>query len=102
MLVAIFLILLILWILGVITGNLFGGLLHLLLVIAVIVLILSLAEGRGGRRAFRWNANMGMVLTGVWFLLTGLLALFSFRFQGEPTVMAILALIAGILLVIGR
>ncbi len=101
MLIAIFLILLVLWILGVITANTFGGLINLLLVVAVVVLVLSLAEGRG-RRAFRFNANVGLVLAGVWFILTGLLALFGFHFTGEATVMAVLALIAGVLLLIGR
>jgi hypothetical protein len=102
MLVGIFVILLILWILGVITGYTFGGLVHLLLVIGVIVLLLSLAEGRGRRGPFRFSTSPGLLLAGLWFILTGLLSLFGFRFQGEGTVMAILALIAGIVLVIGR
>lgn len=50
MLVAIFVILLILWLLGVVGNYTFGGLIHLLLVVGLVVLVLSLAE-RGGRPA---------------------------------------------------
>jgi hypothetical protein len=39
-------ILLILWILGLITSYTFGGLLHIILVVAVILLILQLLLGR--------------------------------------------------------
>ena len=46
MLWTIFVILLVLWLLGLITGTTIGGFVHLLLVIAVIVLIFSLLSGR--------------------------------------------------------
>ncbi|HEX3071494.1 MAG TPA: lmo0937 family membrane protein [Thermoanaerobaculia bacterium] len=39
-------ILLILWILGLITSYTFGGLIHIILVVAVILLILQLVSGR--------------------------------------------------------
>ena len=39
-------ILLILWLLGLITSYTFGGLIHILLVVAVIVLIIRLIQGR--------------------------------------------------------
>jgi hypothetical protein len=39
-------ILLILWLLGLITSYTFGGLLHIILVVAVILLILQLLSGR--------------------------------------------------------
>ena len=39
-------ILLVLWLLGLVTGTTFGGLIHILLVIAVIVLIVRLIQGR--------------------------------------------------------
>ena len=45
----IFFILLILWLFGIIGAYTFGGLIHLLLVVAIIVLILRLAQG--GARA---------------------------------------------------
>ena len=42
----IFVILLILWFLGLITSYTFGGLIHVLLVIALIILIIQLVQGR--------------------------------------------------------
>lgn len=46
MLWTIIVILLILWLLGLIGGYTLGGILHLLLVVAVIILILNLVQGR--------------------------------------------------------
>lgn len=46
MLWTIFVILLILWLLGFATGTTLGGLVHLLIVLAVIVLIYNLITGR--------------------------------------------------------
>ena len=46
--------------------------------------------------------NIGMMLLGVWLVLHGLIALVNFQFSGLGTVMAVLALIAGGLIVIGR
>ncbi len=48
MLWTIFVILMILWLLGLVTGTTFGGLVHLLIVLAVIVLIYNLITGRRG------------------------------------------------------
>jgi hypothetical protein len=39
-------ILLILWFLGFITANTFGGLIHILLVVALVVIIIRLLQGR--------------------------------------------------------
>jgi hypothetical protein len=46
MLWTIFVILLIMWLLGLIGGYALGGFIHLLLIIAVVVLIFQLLEGR--------------------------------------------------------
>ncbi len=46
MLWTILVILVVLWLLGMVTATLFGGLIHLLLVVAVIVLIVRLVQGR--------------------------------------------------------
>ncbi len=46
MLWTILVILLVLWLLGLVTGTTFGGLVHLLLVVAVIVLVYNLITGR--------------------------------------------------------
>lgn len=46
--------------------------------------------------------NIGMLLLAVWLILTGLLPLLNVGFSGLSTVMAVLAIAAGILIVIGR
>ena len=46
MLWTIFVILLVLWLLGLATSYTMGGLIHILLVIAVIVLVIKLMQGR--------------------------------------------------------
>lgn len=46
MLWTIFVVFLVLWLLGLVTGSTFGGLVHLLLVVAVIVLVYNLITGR--------------------------------------------------------
>jgi hypothetical protein len=46
MLWTIFIILLVLWLLGLITNYTMGGFIHVLLVIAVVVLIIRLIQGR--------------------------------------------------------
>ena len=46
MLWTIFVILLVLWLLGLVTGTTFGGLVHILLAIAVIILIVNLVQRR--------------------------------------------------------
>ncbi len=46
MLWTIFIILLVLWALGLVTANVFGGFIHILLVIAVVVLLIRLIHGQ--------------------------------------------------------
>ena len=46
MLWTVFVILLVLWLVGLISGSTFGGFVHLLLVLAAIVLIINLLAGR--------------------------------------------------------
>jgi uncharacterized membrane protein YtjA (UPF0391 family) len=46
MLWTIFVILLILWLLGFVSGHTMGGVIHVLLVIAIIVLVVRLIQGR--------------------------------------------------------
>ena len=41
-------ILLVLWLLGLVSGTTFGGLVHLLLVIAIIVIVVQFLQGRRG------------------------------------------------------
>ena len=44
---AIVVILIVLWLLGVVTKNTLGGLLHILLVVAIIFLLINVIRGRG-------------------------------------------------------
>ena len=50
----------------------------------------------------RFTKSIGMLLLGIWLILTGLIALFSLSFTGLPTLMGALAIIAGILILVGR
>jgi hypothetical protein len=46
--------------------------------------------------------NLGMILLGIWLILTGLIQIIGLSFNGLPLVMGILALIAGIVIVLRR
>jgi hypothetical protein len=46
--------------------------------------------------------GLGMTLLAIWLILQGLSSLIGFSFQGLGVVMAVLALVAGILLLLGR
>jgi len=46
--------------------------------------------------------NLGMLLLAAWLILTGLIPLLNLSFSGLGTVMAILAIAAGVLIVLGR
>jgi len=46
--------------------------------------------------------NLGMLLLGIWLMITGLIPLLNLSFSGLGTLMAILALAAGALIIVGR
>lgn len=46
--------------------------------------------------------NIGMLLLAAWLVLTGLIPILNLSFSGLGTVMAILAIAAGVLIVVGR
>jgi hypothetical protein len=46
--------------------------------------------------------DLGMFLLSIWLILTGLIAILHLSFTGEDIVMAILAIAAGILLLLRR
>ncbi len=46
--------------------------------------------------------NLGMLLLGIWLIITGLIPLLNFGFNGLGTLMAILAIVAGALIMLGR
>ncbi len=46
--------------------------------------------------------NFGMLLLGIWLTLMGLRHLVNLSFSGLDTVLAIVAIIAGVLIILGR
>jgi len=50
----------------------------------------------------RLTKNTGMLLLGIWLILTGLIPLLNLSFSGLGTLMAVLALAAGALILVGR
>lgn len=49
------------------------------------------------------SRSVGMLLLGVWLILTGLLPLLNMRLSATvSTVLAVLAIVAGILILLGR
>jgi hypothetical protein len=50
----------------------------------------------------RLTRNIGMLLLAIWLVLTGLTPLVNLGFSGLGTVMAILAIAAGVLILVGR
>lgn len=50
----------------------------------------------------RVTKNRGMLLLGIWLILTGLIPVLQLSFAGLGTLMAVLAIAAGILILLGR
>lgn len=50
----------------------------------------------------RFTQNLGMLLLAIWLILDGLIGLLGLSFSGLPLIMAILAIAAGVLILIGR
>jgi hypothetical protein len=46
--------------------------------------------------------NLGMLLLAIWLILTGLMPLLNLSFSGAGTIMGILAIAAGVLILVGR
>ena len=46
--------------------------------------------------------NLGMLLLGAWLILTGLVPLLHLHFSGLGTVLAVVAIAAGALILVGR
>ena len=52
--------------------------------------------------SLRMRKNLGMLLLGVWLILTGLIPLLNISVAGLGTIMAVLAIAAGALIVTGK
>ncbi len=50
----------------------------------------------------KMNKNLGLLLTGIWLIVSGLVPLLDLSFSGLHTIMAILAIAAGALLAVGK
>jgi len=46
--------------------------------------------------------NLGMLLLGIWLILTGLLPLLDISFSGQATILAVLAVAAGAVILFRR
>jgi hypothetical protein len=46
--------------------------------------------------------NIGLILLSIWLIVTGLIQLLHFHFSGLPIIMAILAIAAGIFILLQR
>lgn len=51
---------------------------------------------------FRLTKNLGMILLGIWLILTGLIPLLKINVEGMYLVMAVLAVLTGVLILLGR
>ena len=49
-----------------------------------------------------FTKSIGMLLLSIWLIVTGLISLLSFNFAGLPVIMAILAIAAGVFILLGR
>lgn len=53
-------------------------------------------------RRMSLTKNLGMLLLGIWLIVMGLISLLGLSFQGLPILMGVLALAAGVLILLGR
>jgi hypothetical protein len=56
----------------------------------------------GGIPTVTITKNLGFLLLAIWLILYGLLAVFGVSFNGQGIIMGILALAAGVLILINR
>ena len=47
-------------------------------------------------------SNLGMLLLGIWLVLTGAFSLLGISFQGEPQLMSVLAIVAGVVILMNK
>jgi len=52
--------------------------------------------------SIRVTKNLGMLVLGLWLILTGLIPLLNLSFEGLGTLMAVGAIAAGTLILVGR
>ena len=52
--------------------------------------------------SLKLNKNLGMLVLGIWLIVTGLIPLLNLSFSGLGTLMAVGAIAAGALILVGR
>ena len=50
----------------------------------------------------KFTKNLGMLVLGIWLIVTGLIPLLNLSFSGLSTLMAVLAIAAGALIILGK
>jgi hypothetical protein len=50
----------------------------------------------------RFTSSASSIVLAIWLILTGLIALLSLSFEGMHIIMGLLAVVAGVLLLVGR
>ncbi len=50
----------------------------------------------------RLTTNLGMLLLGIWLILTGMLPFLRVNIPEQATILSVLALIAGVLILLGK
>ena len=53
-------------------------------------------------RLWNWPKNLGLLLLGIWLVLTGITAFAQISFVDMTPILGVLALVAGVLLLMGR
>jgi hypothetical protein len=53
-------------------------------------------------KKLRLTKSIGMILLGIWLIMTGLIPLLHLNFEGLPLIMAILAIVTGALILLGE
>ncbi len=57
-------------------------------------------EGKMGK--IKMTKSVGMILLGIWLILTGLIPVLKVNFSGFPVIMEVLAIASGVLILLGR
>jgi hypothetical protein len=78
-----------------------GTIMALLAIAAGVFILLPGRLGRGSGSS-RLVANLGMLLLAIWLIVTGLLSVLSVNFPSSGIVLAILAVAAGVLILLRR
>lgn len=52
--------------------------------------------------AMKLTKNLGMLLLAIWLILGGLMPILNLSFSGAGTIMSVLAIAAGVLILMGR